>query len=51
AKATYPALLGLSESRRRMEEITAEALALLDPYGDRADTLRALARFVVERRH
>lgn len=51
AKATYPALLGLAESRRRMEEITAEALALLDPYGDRAGTLRALARFVVERRH
>ncbi len=51
AKATYPALLGLSESRRLMQAIVAEAMDLLTPYGERAATLRALARFVVERRH
>jgi len=51
AKATYPALLGLSESRRLMQAIVAEAMDLLAPYGERAATLRALARFVVERRH
>jgi geranylgeranyl diphosphate synthase type II len=49
-KATYPALYGLDESRRRAERLTAEALAALDALGRPAERLREITRFVVERR-
>ncbi len=49
-KTTYPALLGLEESRRLAAERSAEAVAQLEPYsGPEADFLRALARYIVER--
>ncbi|MDW7712045.1 MAG: polyprenyl synthetase family protein [Deferrisomatales bacterium] len=51
AKATYPALLGLAESKRRAWELMDEGLAYLEPLGAAAEALRALGRFVVERRH
>jgi len=50
AKATYPALLGLRESKRRASELMDGALACLLPLGPRGEALGALARFVVERR-
>ena len=50
-KATFPAVVGLSESRRRARDLMEEALAPLAPFGPAADPLRALARFVVERRY
>lgn len=50
AKATYPALLGLGESKRRAAELMGEALGCLAPFGPRGEALAALARFVVERR-
>ena len=43
-KATYPALLGLSEARRRAEELRDLALTALEPLGASAEPLRALAR-------
>lgn len=49
-KATLPALLGVPEARRRAGALLEEALAALAPLGPRADGLRALARFVVERK-
>jgi geranylgeranyl diphosphate synthase type II len=48
-KATYPALLGLSEARRRAEELRDLALTALEPLGTRAEPLRALARYIVDR--
>ena len=48
-KATYPALLGLSEARRRAEELRDLALAALEPLGDGAEPLRAIARYIVDR--
>jgi geranylgeranyl diphosphate synthase type II len=51
SKATYPALLGLAESKRRAQDLMGEAIATLEPYGARGEPLRALARFVVERRN
>ncbi len=51
SKATYPALLGLAESKRRAHDLMGEAIAVLEPYGALAEPLRALARFVVERRN
>jgi geranylgeranyl diphosphate synthase type II len=49
AKATYPALLGVAESKRRAQELLDEALESLAPFQGQADALRALGRFVVER--
>lgn len=51
AKATYPALLGLAESKRRARELLDEGVACLRPFGEAAQALRALGRFVVERRY
>jgi geranylgeranyl diphosphate synthase type II len=48
-KATYPALLGLSESRRRAEELRDLAIAALAPLGAEAEPLRALVSFIVDR--
>jgi geranylgeranyl diphosphate synthase type II len=49
SKATYPALYGVEASRRRAEALCAEAIASVAPLGDRAEALRALARFVFDR--
>jgi len=48
-KCTYPALLGLDESRRFGEEAVASAIDALQPFGPEADPFRELARFMVER--
>ncbi|HEX7046665.1 MAG TPA: farnesyl diphosphate synthase [Gammaproteobacteria bacterium] len=48
-KATFPALLGVEESRRRLAALADEALAALDVFGARADILRELAAWVVDR--
>ncbi len=49
AKATYPGTLGLDASRRRCDELLHSALEKLDDFGETADPLRWLARFIVER--
>lgn len=49
-KATYPALIGLDESKRRARELADMALDSISGFSDNADPLRAIARFVVERR-
>ena len=48
-KATYPALLGLSEARRRAEELRDLALAALESLDSGAEPLRAIARYIVDR--
>jgi len=50
-KATYPALIGLEESRRRAKELIEEAVAQLERFGSRAEALGAMARFIGERSH
>jgi geranylgeranyl diphosphate synthase type II len=49
-KATYPALFGIDESLKRADMLVETALSSLDGFGSRADTLKALARFLVERK-
>jgi geranylgeranyl diphosphate synthase type II len=51
SKATYPAVIGIGESKRRAVELMESATGCLEPFGGRGDGLAALARFVVERRH
>lgn len=48
-KATFVDLLGEAGARRRADELIAEADAALTAYGNRADMLRATARFIVGR--
>ncbi|WP_135505485.1 polyprenyl synthetase family protein [Roseovarius aestuariivivens] len=48
-KATFVSLLGLDGAKRRAEELVTEACDALSEYGKRAETLRALARFVISR--
>jgi len=48
-KLTFPALLGIDESRRRAEKLIDEAYAMIKVFGPKAEPLRALARFVCSR--
>ena len=50
-KPTYPALLGLEAAKAYALELRDQALAALEGFGDSAEPLRALARYIVERRH
>ena len=48
-KATYPALFGIEQSRRKADQLVNAACSDLDSFGTRAATLKDLARFLVER--
>jgi geranylgeranyl diphosphate synthase type II len=48
-KATWPAVYGIEQSRRDAAQLIDEAFAALAPYGNRADGLKAVARYLVER--
>ena len=48
-KATFVSLLGLDAARARAEALVEQACEALSVYGDQAETLRALARFVISR--
>jgi len=49
-KATYPAVFGLEQSHAIANELAANAVAELQPYGERAERLRSIAEFLVLRR-
>jgi farnesyl diphosphate synthase len=49
-KATLAALHGVEWTRKQLAGLVAQASDLLEPYGEAADTLRAAARFIAERR-
>lgn len=50
-KLTYPSLIGVEESRSRAQALVEEACVALDTFDEKADSLRQLARFIVERDH
>ena len=50
-KLTYPALLGVEGSRSKAIALIEEACDSLENFEERADPLRCLARFIVERDH
>ncbi|SUD38445.1 farnesyl-diphosphate synthase [Ectopseudomonas mendocina] len=49
-KPTYPALLGLAAAKDYALELRNQALHVLRPFGNSAEPLRELARYIVERR-
>ena len=48
-KATFVSLLGLEPARDRAKALVEQACHALSPYGDRAESLREAARFVISR--
>jgi len=49
-KATYPSVFGLQRSHQIANELSSQAIADLEPYGERATRLREIAEFLVHRR-
>ena len=49
-KSTYPALLGLVESRKLAANRVKEALQALEYFDKKADPLRAIAKYVIDRK-
>jgi len=50
-KATWPAVFGIEQSRRDAAALIEEAFAALEPYGNRADGLKSVAMYLVERKN
>ena len=48
-KVTFPALLGIDASRARAEALVIEALGSLASFGEKAEPLRAIARYITAR--
>lgn len=49
-KATYPAVIGLTESKKRAAELVDVALEALSGFDDKADPLREIAAYIVKRK-
>ncbi|PYP91443.1 MAG: polyprenyl synthetase [Candidatus Angelobacter sp. Gp1-AA117] len=49
-KATYPALFGIEESLNRADALVISGCNSLDSFGQRAETLKDLAHFLVQRK-
>jgi len=50
-KSTYPALLGLEESRNLAQKAVDDALDALESFDEIADGFRALATYIIERKN
>jgi geranylgeranyl diphosphate synthase type II len=50
-KATWPAVFGIEQSERDAAALIEEAFAALEPYGSRADGLKSVAQYLVERKN
>ena len=48
-KTTYPSLLGLTESKEFADQLVENALAALDAFDQKAEPLRAIARYIGHR--
>ena len=48
-KATYPVLYGLEDSKKKAERLVEEGIACLEIFDERADPLREIGRFFVQR--
>jgi geranylgeranyl diphosphate synthase type II len=50
-KATWPAVYGIEQSKKDAAELIADADQALAPFGDAANPLMSLARYLVDRTH
>jgi farnesyl diphosphate synthase len=49
-KPTYPSIIGLNASKQKLQDLYQTAMHSLDEFGDSAQSLKQLARFIVKRR-
>jgi geranylgeranyl diphosphate synthase type II len=49
-KSTYPSVLGIQASREFAEKLVQESLQALKTFDKRADPLRDIARYIIERK-
>jgi geranylgeranyl diphosphate synthase type II len=49
-KITYPAILGLKRSKQIQKELVEQAIESLAPFDHRAEPLRHIAKYIIERR-
>lgn len=50
-KVTYPSLWGIEESKNQAQQLITTAIAQLQPYGDKATPLIAIAHYITSRTH
>ena len=50
-KSTYPSLLGMAEAKQMAEQCHSDALQALTGFGEKADPLRWLSAYIIERGH
>lgn len=50
-KATWPAIYGIEQSRCDAAQLIEEAFAALEPYASRAEGLKSVARYLVDRKN
>ncbi|GHC53996.1 polyprenyl synthetase family protein [Roseibacillus persicicus] len=50
-KSTYPAILGLEESRQEAKRLTDLSLAALEPFGEKAAHLSQIAHYLLDREY
>ena len=48
-KATYPALFGIKETKKRAQELLEKALSELELFDDGAEPLRSIAKYIIKR--
>jgi geranylgeranyl pyrophosphate synthase len=51
AKPTHPAVIGISASQQRVRLLHSQAINALAPFGDRAESLRSLAHWLLSRQY
>jgi geranylgeranyl diphosphate synthase, type II len=49
-KMTYPRLYGIEKSREKAKELVRSAITSLVPFGEKAEPLREIARYLLERK-
>ena len=50
-KATYPSLWGIEKSQAQAQNLMDEALEQLTTYGEKAEPLKAIANYIINRKH
>jgi farnesyl diphosphate synthase len=51
AKPTHPAVIGIPASQKRMQLLHSQAINALAPFGERAESLRSLAHWLLSRQY
>jgi len=50
-KSTYPSVIGIEASRKFARKLVDEALQAIETFDKQADPLRAIATYIIERKH